>query len=327
MATQNVCSHNKFGYCKHKQMCRNLHINVLCENQECDISTCLSRHPKACRYYRDFGRCKFNPCAFLHIETENTILENLKKESEAIKSKLDDVDKALEILNAKEVELTASIEKCHHNETKLVAMEEKVEKLEAKIVDNENLIQKLLEKFEKVTENVEVEESLFKCDQCDYETKSEKGLNIHKKRKHTIKTICDICDQQFNSVRDMKIHKFTHSYTSKGDIGQTCDKCNYTCDTMESMEVHLGKCKVEEFECGLCETKFKTEEDVDLHLTTCEVYECGECFLRDKILEEMKKHVKFEHETEVFCQCLHHLKMDRDDKQKVNFKRYFLSQL
>ena len=33
---------------------------------------------------------------------------------------------------------------------------------------------------------------------------------------------------------------------------------------------------------------------------TCDVYEWGECFIRDKILEEMKKHLKFYHETKVF---------------------------
>ena len=88
MATQNFCPHNKFGYCKHKQMCRNLHVDVICGNSACDISICLSRHPKACRYYRDYGRCKFNPCAFLHLENENRILEDLRKEREVLNARV-----------------------------------------------------------------------------------------------------------------------------------------------------------------------------------------------------------------------------------------------
>ena len=110
-------------------------------------------------------------------------------------------------------------------------------------------------------------------------------MNIHKKRKHQINTVCEICEKRFNSTNDLKLHTYTHSYTSKGDIGQTCKKCNFACDTIESMEVHLGKCNVEEFECGLCETTFKTEEEIDTHLTTCEVYECGECCLRYTTLD------------------------------------------
>ena len=69
---------------------------------------------------------------------------------------------------------------------------------------------------------------------------------------------------------------------------------------MESMEVRLEKWTVEEFECELCVIEFKKEEDLDLHLKTCDVNECVECFIWANILEEMKKHVKFYHETKVF---------------------------
>ena len=170
-------------------------------------------------------------------------------------------------------------------------------------------------------------EEVFNCDKCEFETKSEKGLNIHNKRKHPINTVCEICEKQFKSPHDLKLHIYTHSYTSKGDIGQTCKKCNFACDTIESMEVHLGKCNVEEFECGLCETSFKKTDELDTHLTTCEVYECAECILRYTTLEEIKKHLKDGHETEAVFQSLHHLKMDREDITKVKFKRYFLSEV
>ena len=152
-------------------------------------------------------------------------------------------------------------------------------------------------------------------------------MNIHKKRKHPIISVCEICEKQFDSQKNLKMHKYTHSYTSKGDIGQTCQKCNFECDTIESMEIHLGKCNVEEFECGLCESKFKSEEEIDTHLKTCEVYECSDCYIRYKTLGETKKHLKNYHETEAIFQSLHHLKMERDDISKVKFKRYFLSEV
>ena len=100
-------------------------------------------------------------------------------------------------------------------------------------------------------------EEVFICDKCEFETKSEKGLNIHKKRKPPIITVCKICEKQFDSQKNLKMHIYTHSYQSKGDISQTCKKSNFECGTIESMEVHLGKCNVEEFECGLCETNLK----------------------------------------------------------------------
>ena len=78
--TQNVCPFNKFGYWKHKDMCRKLHINELCENTTCDFSSCKFRHPKTCKLYWEYRRCKSNPCAFKHTENIN-FAKNLNQES------------------------------------------------------------------------------------------------------------------------------------------------------------------------------------------------------------------------------------------------------
>ena len=38
------------------------------------------RHPKVCSFYRDFGRCKFNPCAYRHVNyLDNDRLQQLEK--------------------------------------------------------------------------------------------------------------------------------------------------------------------------------------------------------------------------------------------------------
>ena len=140
---------------------------------------------------------------------------------------------------------------------------------------------KLFKKFESTSEtfeniSVESEVDIFRCNECNFETNSEKGWKIQNKRKHDQKLVCDLCDEHFDSAREAKIHRYTHTYTYKGNIGHTCKNCNFTCDSMETIEVHLGKCNVEEFECGLGEIKFKIVEDLDVHLKTCEVYECYE---------------------------------------------------
>ena len=49
-------------------MCRNLHIDKICENSLCDVVSCNLRHPRECKYYMEYKRCKFNPCAYLHVE-------------------------------------------------------------------------------------------------------------------------------------------------------------------------------------------------------------------------------------------------------------------
>ena len=54
----------------------------------------------------------------------------------------------------------------------------------------------------------------FKCDECDFEFNTEKGLSIHKGKKHGNKSTCDICDKAFDYYREIKIHRYTHSYDS-----------------------------------------------------------------------------------------------------------------
>ena len=74
------------------------------------------------------------------------------------------------------------------------------------------------------------------------------------------------------------------------------------------------KCCYDHIEFGLCECRFDTLEMLELHLVTCNVYECGQCFMRVKNLTGMKKHVKTEHKD---GKCLHHLKIDRIDGNKI----------
>ena len=82
MATQNVCKFNKFGYCKYKELCRNFHVNEKCQNVSCDLSMCMLRHPKLCKFFLQYKMCKFDPCRFEHVEKESDLeklmLENQK---------------------------------------------------------------------------------------------------------------------------------------------------------------------------------------------------------------------------------------------------------
>ena len=92
------------------------------------------------------------------------------------------------------------------------------------------------------------------------------------------------------------------------------------------MKVHIGKFHLETFECGLCDDKFEKLVDLEIHLNTCEVYECNfaDCLHRLRTLSEMKKHIEEEHED---GKALHHIKMDRKDKTKVCFTYHLLSDL
>ena len=115
MAAPSVCLCNKFGYCKHKELCRKQHVNDICENVSCELSLCIWRHPKTCKYYRELGRCKFDPCAFKHVG--NNSLDKLNEENREILYKLYVVDKALKAFEEEETEVTENMKKATNEET------------------------------------------------------------------------------------------------------------------------------------------------------------------------------------------------------------------
>ena len=98
MATQIVCNYNKFGFCKFKQNCMKQHIEHLCEDSSCDVLTCTLLHPKECKFYRDFNRCKFSDwCRFAHVHKEDQNEKVLGKLIEIEKNNLEK-DKQISIL-------------------------------------------------------------------------------------------------------------------------------------------------------------------------------------------------------------------------------------
>ena len=61
------------------------------------------------------------------------------------------------------------------------------------------------------------------------------------------------------------------------------------------MQVPVGKYHYEKIECSLCDYEALTFEDLETHLFTCEIYDCGKCKIIGKTLKEVKNHIESEH--------------------------------
>ena len=165
---------------------------------------------------------------------------------------------------------------------------------------------------------------IFKCNYCNFETPSERGLNVHIKRKHTnmkadsYPVECDFCEFSAKSESDMRFHlKNVHTATDSNFKCLDCDFCAYN---EISIQVHQGKCHEDGFECGLCDFKAYSLEALDLHLTTCESYECFECNIRVHHLSDIRDHIKEKHKSEYVN--ITHGKIDFKDKDYVKETRY-----
>ena len=95
--------------------------------------------------------------------------------------------------------------------------------------------------------------------------------------------------------KHIRTHSFTGEYSHYRDANYKCEVCDFTSKTIETMEVHTGKCRADNFECGLCEKTEETLENLEIHLLSCEIYECEECQLRSRFLKVLKIHIEKDH--------------------------------
>ena len=116
----------------------------------------------------------------------------------------------------------------------------------------------------------------------------------------------------------MKKHMKEHSYIK---ARFRCEDCEFVGENEVTMEVHLVLAHSEYFECGLCELKVDSSEDLEIHLFTCEIYTCENCDFVGESLKEIKTHIVDNHGNEDFRDFLH-LKMDRKNFTQVKVNSY-----
>ena len=102
MATpETICKFNQSGFCKFQSHCRKQHIMEICNNMQCSMVTCTYRHPRVCRYFINFGRCKFaDSCSYLHkIDDKVSELRSEQvKEIEQLRQEVEELHKQVEDL-------------------------------------------------------------------------------------------------------------------------------------------------------------------------------------------------------------------------------------
>ena len=236
--------------CKFSDKCRNKHVTIVCDDENCKIDSCEKRHPKQFRFQRDFGRCKFAKCcSFDHrkhkdIRDMNDVIEELKKKIETIEKnpKKSDVktidlgeavDKKIEAfenqlktirktMEEKDVIISDTEKRLTDLENRYKAnndtMENKIKSLETSLKKHEKNIDSLTQRFVKTDAVVKNKDKrTFKCQECDLITSSEQGLKTHNTRKHN----ADIKKKE------------------QLQFPRTCELCDYEFDNVRDMKQHM----------------------------------------------------------------------------------------
>ena len=320
------CTHYNRGYCQFRDKCRNKHPKEVCDDENCE-NVCDKRHPNPCKFGHRCTFLKKKICLYSHVtfasddgkikevnKKLNKKIENLDKKMEGLQSNLNEKDLEISELKQKFKDL----EKIVHNFGKEIG------EVEERVIDatksNETFLNQSISVLEgsfKLPEKV-----IFKCEQCNFETESEKGLKVHFRRKHVdvldIPQTCDFCEMKCFNKQNLEDHLKKHSYR---ELKYKCEDCDFLVEDILSLDVHVERKHSGNFKCVICGFSEKDEEHLNTHLHTCETFTCDYCFpdrVCVKNLPDLIKHLKIKHEKHLKTTTITHTKMDRNNIDKVS---------
>ena len=210
MTGEEICKFNKFGFCKFRNTCFKKHENQKCEKKNCKIWNCSLRHPKTCRFFREYKRCKFGEfCKFSHDQLTE---KNYSEDIGGMMEKLECLKKDIGVKDIEIARLDTEIKDLERGlNCKIMNLEKIVRILQEEVAglkkENEKLRFSLKGSFlseeknnlndtenddterAKTDENIEktsVVENEFICDKCGFIGKTEAGLKTHNTTKHKV---------------------------------------------------------------------------------------------------------------------------------------------
>ena len=105
---ENECTYNRFGYCKFRETCRYNHTKEICEMKDCEIERCPLRHPRDCRFFNQYARCKFGSYCFFRHKTIKTN-EELELKIRSINSDFANLEKSVSDMKERIIEQDTEI--------------------------------------------------------------------------------------------------------------------------------------------------------------------------------------------------------------------------
>ena len=230
-----ICQFNKFGHCKFGLNCRQEHVNDICDEDSCDASDCLKRHPRPCKYFDLYRRCKFlDFCSFSHRNVENQhghdftldisnldlkiedIIVKQREDSSGIALKIENLERENNLLKNKLENIMNSMNKITESTVK-AATESALEMMIKQQKDLEKVTNDRLDTLsQEIVSLVNIlrPQTLTRpnIDNVNYLSKNE-AKQVPPSKPHSSSVspkCCHVCDQSFRSKRALTEHLKTY---------------------------------------------------------------------------------------------------------------------
>jgi hypothetical protein len=141
---------------------------------------------------------------------------------------------------------------------------------------------------------------VFRCDQCDYVTsKSDKLLQLHRRRTHFKPEQCKICDKVLATHRSFQSHQKSHREKKREDK-YVCDHagCSYRGSDMSGFKKHLLCHSDKDLQCDSCEFRCKRTYELSRHKKKSHSEDgarslrCDRCEYSTASRQHLNRHVK-----------------------------------
>ena len=304
------CYHHNRGYCKHGEKCRLPHYKQICKSNLCREKTCLSRHPKPCKYEEACKFLKVKKCAYKHetIEKNQEMVSEYENIIEKLKAEVFILTNNIKL---KETELNKELNDKKGKETSLKNLLEEIKNLKIQNLLYETENKELKDETSKQNDK-KFDEITFSCDLCDKEHLNKNDFQQHvlyihgqasAKSKETIK---ELNERIYNLVMETKKDKPEIIARNDKNLIQTCKLCGKFFNNEGNLKEHL---KINHaFSCDQCDRQFESymhlynhitvkhhsrQNDLDLTKENETLHQCNICLKSFENERDLSAHISY----------------------------------
>ena len=209
---EEVCNHQKFGFCKFKEQCKKKHLKETCKDlSSCaDPKGCNKRHPRGCKGYALEGFCRFGDGCWYHHKEVST-----NKDISEVKKKVEELEKVINKMAEQIVILEVELDVIKQKENVGVKIKEATKNID-KTQENDKCKESEAENFDDIGK-AKVSKSVKKL-------KAELNKAISIKKHAYVKKVmsCDLCEYKCKKIVTLKKHMTNNHTDQKDDYNNGC---------------------------------------------------------------------------------------------------------